>query len=169
MRIYQFSFVIVIAAFFCIIQACKKADSCKNINCVNGGKCDMGTCTCPAGFTGSLCETKIHYPTSNYINSLNGKRNFHSYTIEQYFLIARSDDATIDFSVIMDTALYADYSGILRFSKYNSTDSILAFDGDYGYKKNITMQYYIYNDSVTITNEWADPGGTYWHVYYSYR
>lgn len=34
------------------------SDPCKNVNCVNGGACNDGSCTCPEGYEGRYCETK---------------------------------------------------------------------------------------------------------------
>lgn len=32
-------------------------ESCADVSCQNGGTCSDGTCSCPTGFTGELCET----------------------------------------------------------------------------------------------------------------
>lgn len=36
-----------------MIQSC---GDCKDITCQNGGTCDAGTCSCPTGYTGDLCQ-----------------------------------------------------------------------------------------------------------------
>ena len=40
------------------VQSCKKDDPCDGIDCQNGGSCSDGSCSCPTGYEGSLCETK---------------------------------------------------------------------------------------------------------------
>ena len=41
-----------------VFTACNKT-TCSNILCRNGGSCSDAKCTCPTGFTGSLCESMI--------------------------------------------------------------------------------------------------------------
>lgn len=45
-----------------LVEECV-ADLCSNIPCKHGGKCvtneDSGTCLCPLGFIGDLCETRL--------------------------------------------------------------------------------------------------------------
>lgn len=33
-------------------------DPCEQVNCLNGGACNNGTCVCPAGYEGVFCENK---------------------------------------------------------------------------------------------------------------
>lgn len=37
-------------------SSCKK-DPCEDVNCLNGGVCDDGTCICPDGYSGPRCES----------------------------------------------------------------------------------------------------------------
>ena len=37
------------------LSSCK--DECKDVECANGGTCEEGICSCPAGYEGDLCET----------------------------------------------------------------------------------------------------------------
>lgn len=58
-KIYSVLVAFFLASFF-IYSACTKAkDVCADINCQHGGSCSAGSCICPTGYTGSLCETKI--------------------------------------------------------------------------------------------------------------
>jgi hypothetical protein len=41
------------------ILSCAKPDPCEEIVCQNGGTCSDGTCNCPEGFAGTLCETAL--------------------------------------------------------------------------------------------------------------
>eukprot|EP00057_Strongylocentrotus_purpuratus_P006766 XP_011661240.1 PREDICTED: neurogenic locus notch homolog protein 2-like [Strongylocentrotus purpuratus] len=34
-------------------------DECDKIDCLNGGTCEQGSCTCPAGFAGLFCQDKL--------------------------------------------------------------------------------------------------------------
>ena len=36
-----------------VIAGC---DDCKDINCYNGGRCNVGECVCPTGYSGTFCE-----------------------------------------------------------------------------------------------------------------
>merc|ERR1712218_132848 len=44
--------------YFCA-KTCYVApvDPCANVNCLNGGVCNNGVCTCPAGCSGTFCES----------------------------------------------------------------------------------------------------------------
>lgn len=40
-----------------VFTTCKKEeDLCKNVTCLNNGKCDDGKCSCTEGYSGSQCE-----------------------------------------------------------------------------------------------------------------
>ena len=46
-----------------LLNACEEEemmeemDPCESVECLNGGTCTDGTCSCPTGFTGTNCET----------------------------------------------------------------------------------------------------------------
>jgi len=160
----------------CIIAiSCKKSPSasiysCSGVECVNGGKCDSGKCTCPSGFTGNYCQTKIEYPTSKYINQITKVRNYHSYYTSGYFITAK-DDARFGITAINDTALLF-YSDTLLFSAYSSNGGILQFYSRYKYQgigSAVNIAYFTYNDSMTIESSYTvSMGGTSLTVLYSY-
>ena len=70
-----FAFLITISCFLAVAYtSCSKSDNndttCENINCVNGGTCQLGKCVCPNGYdcnhlyqlkgsTGLICQ-KTH-------------------------------------------------------------------------------------------------------------
>merc|ERR1712218_108690 len=56
--------------FFCA-KTCyvPPVDPCANVNCQNGGVCNNGVCTCPAGCSGTYCESCD--PCKN-VNCMNG-------------------------------------------------------------------------------------------------
>lgn len=39
--------------------SCAKPDPCEEFVCQNGGTCVDGTCNCPEGFAGTMCETAL--------------------------------------------------------------------------------------------------------------
>jgi hypothetical protein len=45
----------IIASFFLFVNM-TGCDPCANINCLNGGACVDGTCSCPTGYSGPRCE-----------------------------------------------------------------------------------------------------------------
>ena len=51
-----------IFGLFCVLAltlfSCK--DDCKDINCINGGGCSEGTCICPDGYEGDVCQDKAN-------------------------------------------------------------------------------------------------------------
>ena len=52
-----FSFLALSIAIF-TISSCEQ-DSCKVLNCQNGGVCDNGTCKCPEGYEGTECDQTL--------------------------------------------------------------------------------------------------------------
>lgn len=48
---------LTVGAFSSAVFTSCNPDACKDVVCQNGGNCTDGTCTCPAGYEGTLCET----------------------------------------------------------------------------------------------------------------
>ncbi len=42
-----------------LLNSCKDDDPCDGVDCLNGGICNDGTCTCLIGYEGSNCGTEI--------------------------------------------------------------------------------------------------------------
>jgi hypothetical protein len=42
-------------AAMCLFSSCK-SDPCETVNCENGGTCVDGTCNCPTGYSGVICQ-----------------------------------------------------------------------------------------------------------------
>jgi len=59
------AFVTVLLLF---IGSCSN-DPCKGVTCQNGGTCQSGSCNCPAGYSGSSCQT-INTPTSMAVTQI---------------------------------------------------------------------------------------------------
>ena len=59
-----FSAFAIAAVITLAISSCKDDEetdpACVGVNCQNGGTCDNGTCDCPTGYGGTLCETKAN-------------------------------------------------------------------------------------------------------------
>ena len=47
--------VILLVSIIILLNGC---DKCENVHCQNGGTCSNGSCSCPTGYSGTLCETK---------------------------------------------------------------------------------------------------------------
>ncbi|MBK8055720.1 MAG: calcium-binding EGF-like domain-containing protein [Saprospiraceae bacterium] len=45
-------------SFMLLLISCSKSDPCEGIACKNGGTCSDGSCQCPPGWEGPLCETE---------------------------------------------------------------------------------------------------------------
>jgi len=63
----------IILIAFSVIFCSSCSNSCKNVNCQNTSGCNGGDCSCPAGYSGHLCElSSIVFvnktPTDVYIN-----------------------------------------------------------------------------------------------------
>lgn len=74
MNILKFTLIFSLLCFFSFqFQSCKKedpiVDPCANITCLNGGTCVNGTCNCPPGYSGTLCED---YDPCATVTCLNG-------------------------------------------------------------------------------------------------
>ncbi len=52
--------LLTIGSFMAVLVTSCNPDKCKDIVCVNGGTCLDGTCSCPAGYVGTLCDTKAN-------------------------------------------------------------------------------------------------------------
>jgi PKD repeat protein len=57
-KFHSFLFVALVSSVV-FFSGCGKdeEDKCASISCLNGGTCNNGSCQCPAGFSGSRCET----------------------------------------------------------------------------------------------------------------
>jgi len=47
------------SVFAAILHVSCNKNECKDVSCQNGGSCNEGTCSCPTGYSGSRCETKL--------------------------------------------------------------------------------------------------------------
>ncbi len=58
-RLFALSALITIGSVGTVVYTSCTKDECKDVTCLNGGTCSGGTCTCPTGYTGSNCGTKV--------------------------------------------------------------------------------------------------------------
>lgn len=65
--------VLTLGAFTATVFNSCNPDACKDIVCANGGTCTDGTCACPSGFEGTLCETQS---LSKFLSSNNTAANY---------------------------------------------------------------------------------------------
>ncbi|MBS1586219.1 MAG: calcium-binding EGF-like domain-containing protein [Bacteroidetes bacterium] len=56
-RLAMLAASITLFAFTAVTYTSCKKDKCKDVTCQNGGTCSDGNCTCPTGYSGTLCET----------------------------------------------------------------------------------------------------------------
>lgn len=57
-RNIAFSALLAVGAFATITYTSCNTDACDDIDCMNGGLCLDGSCSCPTGYEGETCETK---------------------------------------------------------------------------------------------------------------
>jgi hypothetical protein len=59
-KVFQFLIACTIVILFSNMTGCgKPGNPCEKINCLNGGACIDGTCSCPTGYEGLRCEKRI--------------------------------------------------------------------------------------------------------------
>ncbi len=71
-------FLSILAMFSMLaLTACK--DECDDVDCLNGGTCNDGDCSCVTGFEGDRCQTETRakfFGTYNVVESCNVSGNF---------------------------------------------------------------------------------------------
>jgi len=72
---------ITLGTFATVVYTSCTRDHCNNVACLNGGSCDGGNCTCPAGYEGLRCET---YSRDKYVGNYNGSDSCTIYGDNQY-------------------------------------------------------------------------------------
>lgn len=55
-RNIAFAAIMTIGAFSAVTYTSCNKDECKGVECANGGTCINGTCSCPTGYEGALCD-----------------------------------------------------------------------------------------------------------------
>lgn len=60
---------LLLAMISLILITSAACNECKNVNCMNGGVCNDGDCTCPSGYTGKYCETQKGVCDTSYDES----------------------------------------------------------------------------------------------------
>ncbi len=117
----------VFAAFITLapIAACKskKQSDCDTINCFNGGTCNNGTCSCPEGYTGNICQTEVR---SSYLGQYNlhgtsRKNNDTSIVITNMSLSVRDGNGLNGLKFYFNNSLTSNLTGLLE-SNYTSFD-----------------------------------------------
>lgn len=61
----------LLAAMAALVLSACNMNQCQEVNCLNGGACNDGTCICPEGYTGEYCENEVVDPCDN-VGCLNG-------------------------------------------------------------------------------------------------
>ncbi|WNJ16626.1 hypothetical protein [Pontibacter sp. G13] len=108
----QLIFSCLIFGLFAGISSCKK-EPCETTECQNGGVCDDGSCTCPSGFAGELCETvDLNSYLGSYHSDYGGcisTSDFHKVSLE------RKPDNDLQV-YLLDLGDYACPSGEIRLT-----------------------------------------------------
>lgn len=100
--------VFIVAAFIAIIGCTKTSnktnapvDKCKTITCQNGGGCSGGVCSCPTGYTGTYCETKIVTTgTIQFVNNSSNPYNIYIAGVPKGTLVGK---ASVSFTIAFGT------------------------------------------------------------------
>ncbi|HYD21017.1 MAG TPA: hypothetical protein VEB40_06035 [Flavipsychrobacter sp.] len=80
---------IAIFSFITVVYTSCTPDKCKDVVCQNGGTCGEGNCTCPTGFSGTLCATN---DATKFLGTWTGSTNCGSGT---QLIITQGTGATI--------------------------------------------------------------------------
>lgn len=54
LKLFTMRNIVIIFSFLAFLLV--GCDECKDLNCLNGGVCEEGTCVCPTGYSGEECE-----------------------------------------------------------------------------------------------------------------
>ena len=66
-RLILLTALLTLGAFATIIYSSCKKDPCSGVNCLNGGSCSGGTCSCPSGYSGVNCQlSTLVYTNDTY-------------------------------------------------------------------------------------------------------
>jgi|GEM_PF-984140 len=111
-------------------QSCKKKDPCSGITCQNGGACMNGTCSCPTGYVGNLCQdlatTTVTYQNNTFttMNVYVAGSSTPTYTIAPNSSIVISGTWGTVLSSVAQTASYSSSNtqiGLLMSWSLNDT------------------------------------------------
>ncbi len=62
--------ILTAGTFSTILYTSCRPDKCSGVNCLHGGTCSGGNCSCPAGYTGTRCEsletTELDFENNTY-------------------------------------------------------------------------------------------------------
>jgi hypothetical protein len=57
--------IVTVSSLGAVLYTSCSKDACKSVTCVNKGACVGGTCNCPSGIAGRLCETVVRQQYAN--------------------------------------------------------------------------------------------------------
>ncbi len=154
--------VLIALAILATLAACtpkKPLDPCLNIQCQNGGNCNMeGKCECPTGFSGDSCEINVRDKAIGVFNTVSSSYdcnlNLYTVTIEasslgiNYVLVKNIDGKGTDLfgTVAFGQTGYGSYGVVITFPKQVAGSS--SWDGSVGINENgLTGTYRIYRSS----------------------
>ena len=97
--------LLTVGLFSSVVFTSCDQDACKDIICANGGVCTDGSCACPSGYEGTLCETLSR---AKFIGVFNGNETC-SVGTDTYSLTitANSNDAKFNIQNLYNDNLTA--------------------------------------------------------------
>ena len=132
MKIWKKSlfFVFIALSFFGAIAFyyCEKYP-CTDQNCLHGGSCGNGLCTCPTGWDGAYCEYRTVqrflgvYAGSEYCNN-GGTSVPGAPVIDSVFVLPDTFKSPLSVMVVLETNKYDTLYGVASYSSTSSTISI---------------------------------------------
>lgn len=151
-RNIAFSALLAVGAFATITYTSCNTDACDDIDCMNGGLCISGTCSCPTGYEGETCQTLSR---DKFVGVYSGNETCtigsDSYAIT---LSASSDDLKINYTNLYNQSYSAvcTITGQNTFSFAGTASGGVSFDGTSTLNANtITVNYTINTGTLSNT------------------
>jgi hypothetical protein len=148
-------FLFLLLTVATIALSCGKINPCGKIECANGGECKHGTCYCPVGYDGDLCEQEVRQRYAGYYRGTLVKDN----VLYPDFILTSSAESVMStrlrFSQVYGDFLLNTYFQIPE-QQYADGNTVCYVTAGQGFCDGEILQYeYTYTkDGVTYTGSY---------------